>query len=305
MSLSRNYLAIENAEDAEAALSYLFTAAGDTAFTADKRVNECFYKRGRGRKMNPDLFSYVQTSDDVGEEDITEEIAITEERKKIINSYLERKIAAIEEEFEEQQRITKNMRGLILDLKSIYAYIFSKLDANDPNMFKDYVSPRIDVEPWVSQWSQDHLELESLNNYTKEEVYSKDKGETQLLKNIKNKISYDRYRILDELIEYFKKVSRGDIVEYILVNGFKFISESTTGITNTHSLTEEDYHVVNAARVTYISRRKIDLNYALELVNLPATTYKKRSNKIKLEILDLGEEFGDVANNKMKDFLIN
>ena len=65
-----------------------------------------------------------------------------------------------------------------------------------------------------------------------------------------------------------------------------------------------DLTVVNAARVTYISRRKIDLNYALELVNLPATTYKKRANKIKLEILDLGRELSEGTNNKMQEYLI-
>jgi hypothetical protein len=302
MSISRHYNSIESAEDAETALQYLFTAAGDSTNIAERRVNESFHKRGRGRKMDPELFSYVQTAYDVGEEDREEENALEDMQLKAINSLLERKIQAIETEFEEQNRVTKNMRGLIIDLKSTYALILSRIYSVQD--LKNFISPDIDVEPWLSNWSQDHLEVIPLNNYSEKEIYAADKGETKLLKNIKDKISFDRHKILDGLIEYFKGVSRGDIAEFIIVNGFKFISESAAGIKNENELTEEDFHVVNGARVTYISRRKIDLNYALELVNLPATTYKKRSTKIKLELIDLGEEISGGTNNKMHDYLI-
>jgi hypothetical protein len=304
MSLVKYYTAIEKAEDAQAALPYLFQAAGDSTFTADKRVGECFFTRGRGRKMDPELFSPVQTSYEVGEDDLTEETVIEKEIISGLNSYLEGKIQVINDEYESEGRVTKSMRSLILDLKSIYAQILSRIAVIQD--LKDFSSPLIDDEPWASEWTQDHLiNLKPLVNFSEKEIYSTDKGETKLLKNIKDKVSYDRYKILDNLIEYFKDVSRGDIAEYIMVNEFKFISDSSTSIIETHSLTEEDFHVVNAARVTFISRRKIDLNYALELVNIPSTTYKKRSGKIKLELLDLGEEIGNGTNNKMQDYLLD
>jgi hypothetical protein len=303
MSLVKYYTAIEKAEDAQTALEHLLVAGGDSSFTAQKRVGECFFTRGRGRKMDPDLFSPVQTSYELGEESLDEENVVEKEVIKGLNLYLEQKIKVIENEYEEQGRVTKNMRSLILDLKSIYAQILSKI--NSPLDLKNFISPLIDVEPWKSEWTQDHLTIQPLVNFSKEEIYAYDKGETKLLKNIKDRISYDRHKILDDLIEYFKSISRGDVAEYIIVNGFRFISDSSSKIIDDHKLTEEDFHVVNAARITFISRRKIDLNYALELINLPATTYKKRASKIKLELIDLGEELGDGMNNKMQDYLLD
>lgn len=303
MSLVKYYTAIEKAEDAQTALEHLLVAGGDSSFTAQKRVGECFFTRGRGRKMDPDLFSPVQTSYELEEESLDEESVVEKEVLKGLNLYLEQKIKVIETEYEEQGRVTKNMRSLILDLKSIYAQILSKI--NSPLDLKNFISPLIDVEPWKSEWTQDHLTVQPLVNFSKEEIYAYDKGETKLLKNIKDRISYDRHKILDDLIEYFKSISRGDVAEYIIVNGFRFISDSSSKIIDNHKLTEEDFHVVNAARITFISRRKIDLNYALELINLPATTYKKRASKIKLELIDLGEELGDGMNNKMQDYLLD
>lgn len=305
MSISRHYSALDNAEDAQSALPYVFLATGDSVFTAEKRVGECFFTRGRGRKMDDsDLFSYVQSTEELDDyEDTKMESDITAERVKVINTYLEGKIAAIQGEYDSENRITKNIRGRILDLKAVYAYMLSKID--NPNDLKDFVSPNIEENPWALEWSLNHLELEPLYNFTLDEVRSIDKGETKLFKDIKDKISYDRYKILDDLIEYFKSVQREDLVDYIKVNSFKFISDSTSGISNSHNLSDEDFAVVNSARVMYISRRKIDLNYSLELVNLPATTYKKRSNKIKNELLDLGDELSDGVNNKMKDYLIS
>lgn len=305
MSLSRHYSAIENAEDAQSALPYVFLAAGDSVFTSEKRVGECFFTRGRGRKMDAsEMFSFAQSSEDLEDyEDTSIEEDITSERIKVLNSYLESKITVIEKEYEKENRITKNIRSLILDLKAIYAYMLSKIENLDD--LKDFISPNLEKEPWALEWSLNHLKIESLSNYDKNEIYSVDKGETKLFKTIKDKITHDRFKILDDLVEYFKSTYREDLVEYIKVNSFKFISESTSGISNTHNLSESDFSLVNSARVMYISRRKIDLNYALELINLPATTYKKRSSRIKEELLNLGEELGDGINNKMKDYLIS
>lgn len=305
MSISRHYAALNNAEDAQSALPYVFLATGDSVFTAEKRVGECFFTRGRGRKMDDsDLFSYVQSTEDMDDyEDTKIESDITTERVKVINSYLESKINAINEEYTSENRVTKNVRGSIIDLKSVYAYMLSKIES--PNDLKDFASPDIKSDPWALEWSLNHLELDPLYNFSLDEVRPSDKGETALFKAIKDKISYDRFKILDDLIEYFKSTDREDLVEYIKVNTFKFISDSTSGIANSHDLSEEDFSVVNSARVMYISRRKIDLNYSLELVNLPATTYKKRSGKIKSDLLELGEELSSGVNNKMKDYLIS
>ena len=304
MSIEKHYNALEDAKEASLALPYLFLATGDAYYTAEKRVSECFFTRGRGRKMDTsDMYSYVQSTDDLDtEEDTQVEDSLNQSKLNILNTFLEAKISGIETEYKTESRITKNMKGRILDLKSIYAHMLSKI--YDPNELKDFISPSIVDEPWESSWDLSHLDIPTLDNYSTSEIMPPDKGETKLFRAIRSKIAYDRYKILDTLINHFKSTFREDLVDYIKVNGFKFISDSTSGISDSHQLTEEDFAVVNAARVTYISRRKIDLNYSLELIGLPATTYKKRSSKIKLELLDLGDELGDGVNNQIKDYLI-
>lgn len=302
-TLVKYYNAIENSEDAQAALSYLFVAAGDSSFTAEKRVGECFFTRGRGRKMDPELFSPIQKSYEIEDEDTTDEVMIEQEVLTSLNSYLEVKIKHIESEVDKYKSITKHITSLIIDLKSVYAQILSK--TNSVLDFKNYVSPDIAKEPWLSNWDSSNLKVDELLHFSSEPLYIPEEGETALFQKIRYKVAYDRYNILDNLVEYFKGVNRQDIVDYILVNEFKFISSSTSSIVEDHKLSDEDFSVVNSARVTFISKRKIDLNYALELLNLPSTTYKKRSGKIKMELLELGEDLGDGINNKMQDYLLN
>lgn len=303
MSLAKNYIGVETAEDSRAALSIVFYSAGDAIFTAEKRVNECFYTRGRGRNLNTDLYSYVQSVHEVDEFDDHVEEKLTDERVKILNKYLESKITSIEDEYESEKRVTKNITGLILDLKTVYSYMISQI--SNITELKDIVTPNIDEEPWLSNWAIDQLEVEPLKNYTEEEIRPSDKGENKLLKLIKNKIEHDRYQILDDLIEYFKSVKREDVVEAIKVNGFMFINDTASNITNSYNLDNADSHVVNAARINYIEKRKVDLKYSQELVGINASTYKKRSGRIKLEMIELGEELKEGNINLMQDYLIN
>ena len=82
MSISRHYSAVDNADDAQSALPYVFLASGDSVFTAEKRVGECFFIRGRGRKMDAsEMFSYAQSSEELDDyEDTKIESDVTSER---------------------------------------------------------------------------------------------------------------------------------------------------------------------------------------------------------------------------------
>lgn len=302
MSLIKHYLAIDSAVDAQAALPYVFMAAGDVSFTAEKRTSEAFFTRSRGRSLTEDLFSSSQTSSEVGDEDNEIESDVTKSRIKIINQFLELRISKIEKEYETEGRITANIKTLTFDLKAVYGYLLSKLFSIDD--LKEFISPDISKELWLELWDTKYLNVTELTNFTDLEIESTDKGETKLLRLIKNKVTHDRYQILDDLITYFSGRNRSEVVDFIKVSEFKFISEVTSGIRDLFNLSTEEFHVVNAARVNYLSKLKLDLNYSLELVDLAVTTYKKRSSRIKEELLDAGEELGSV-NNIMQDYLIS
>lgn len=300
--MERHYLNVEKAEDAEIALASVFFSQGDSYFTAEKRVGECFLTRGKGRRIDPELYSSVKSSKD-SEEEITEEfIEETSYQKiKLLNNYIEEKIKAIEKEFDDAGRVTKYINSLVLDLKSIYAIIFSKLYGTTE--FHKFISPNIDIKFWSTVWDTDYLKLEpKLRFYTDKDIISQEMGETKLLKKIKDKVSYDRFKILDDLLVYFEDINRKDIVEIILVRKFDFINTSASGIKNKYKLSEEDEEMISSARRSYISKRKIDLNYSLILVDIATTTYKKRSAKIKNEIYDLGDNGSKV--NIMHDFML-
>lgn len=303
MSIAKHYLSIEKADDARAALSFVFLAAGDAIFTAEKRVNENFFLRGRGRSLNTDLYSYVQSVHEVEELDDHVETNITDESLKILNQYIKTRIDLIEFEYESENRVTKNMQGLILDLKSVYSIIISQVQNLDE--LKDILTPNVDEEPWKTNWDVSHLVSEPLKNFSESEYQPSDKGDSKLINLIRTKVEYDRFKILDDLIEYFKTRNREDLIELIKVSTFKFISDSASNISNTYNLDLDAFNVINKARINYISRTKLDLKYTQELVGINASTYKKRSNKIKLELIDLGEELQTGNSNLMQDYLIN
>jgi hypothetical protein len=303
MSIAKHYMAVEESSDSRAALSYVFLAGGDAMFTAEKRVGECFFTRGRGRNLNTDLYSYVQSVTQVDEFDDHVEENLTDARLNILNKYLKSKIDQINNEFESEKRVTKNISGLILDLKSVYSIILSQVHNVDE--LKDVVTPNISEAPWTSNWEISQLMLPSLDNYTEQEIKPKDKGETKLIKLIKEKIEFDRYKILDNLINHFKEIDREDIIETIKLSKFKFINDTSNNIANIYNLNKTSYNIVNTARINYISKRKLDLKYSQELVGINASTYKKRSSRIKLEMIDLGEELKTGNLNLMQDYLIN
>lgn len=303
MSIAKFYMAVESAEDSRAALGHVFSAAGDAMFTAEKRVNECFFLRGRGRTLNADLYSYVQSVNEVDEFDDHVETNMTDARLDILNKYLKSRIDNIENEYESENRATKNIQSLILDLKSVFSIIISQVQ--NMGELKDVLTPNIEEEPWLSNWDVSQLSIEPLVNFSLDDIKPTDKGDSKLIKLIRTKIETDRYRILDELIEYFKDKGREDIVEYIKVSTFNFINDTATNITNVHNLDNDAYNVINKARINYISRKKLDLKYTQELVGINASTYKKRSNRIKLELVDLGEELKTGNLNLMQDYLIN
>ncbi len=278
-------------------------AGGDAIFTAEKRVGECFFTRGRGRNLNSDLYSYVQSVTEVDEFDDHVEENLTDARLNILNKYLRSKIEQINKEFESEKRVTKNISGLILDLKSVYSIILSQVHNIDE--LKDVITPNIDESPWKSEWNVSQLILPELVNYESSEIKIKDKGETKLIKLIKEKIEVDRYVILDKLISHFKEIDREDIIETIKLSKFKFINDTSNNIANIYNLNNESYTIVNSARINYISKRKLDLKYSQELIGINASTYKKRSSRIKLEMIDLGEELKTGNLNLMQDYLIN
>lgn len=301
MSLAKHYVAIDNAEDARAALGSVFLANGDAIFTADKRIAECFFTRGRGRSLNMELYSYTSTSDE-SEEDLHVEVKYLEEANKILNDYLESKIEMAEEEFSNIGRVTKNIMDIMYSLKVAYSLAISK---SDIDLLSNVSLPDIKKPLWSDIWSVSHLAIESLVHFSDEVIKPSEKPESELATLIRHKVRRDRYLILDELITYFESIDRGDIVEAIKVSEFQFINETSSSISDKYKVELEGYRVINEARIQYLSKVKVDLQYSQELIGIPASTYKKRIGAIKIELTDLGEELKQGNSNSMQDYILN
>lgn len=301
MSLARNYLAVESAEDARAALNFVFLANGDAVFTADKRVAECFFTRGRGRSLNTDLFSYATVVEDE-EEDLQVESRIAEEVNKIFNKYLESKMDMIEDEFANTGRVTKNINSILFDLKVAYSLILSKSDLDGLTTLS---LPDLDKPLWKEIWTVDHLKVEPLDNFSDDVIKPSERVEAKLATMIRAKVRRDRYQVLDTMINYFTEIGREDVVESIKVNEFQFINDTSSNISDKYKIEQEGYQIINEARLQYISKIKVDLQYAQELIGIHASTYKKRSGNIKLELNELGEELKTGNLNTIQDYILN
>jgi hypothetical protein len=301
MSLARHYLAIDNAEDSRAALNFVFLANGDSVFTAEKRIAECFFTRGRGRSLNTDLFSYATESIDE-DEDLHVETKFIEETNKILNKYLESKMEIIEEEFASTGKVTKNIKSILLDLKVAYSLILSKSDLDGLSSLS---LPDIDKPLWKELWEVDHLNILPLTNFSEDVVKPSERAESKLATMIRHRVRRDRYQVLDNLINYFTQIGRDDVVESIKVNEFQFINDTSTNISDKYKIELEGYQVINESRLQYISKIKIDLQYAQELIGIHASTYKKRSGNIKVELTELGEELKTGNLNSIQDYILN
>lgn len=301
MSLARNYLAVESAEDARAALNFVFLANGDAVFTADKRIAECFFTRGRGRSLNTDLFSYATVVEDE-EEDLQVESRIAEEVNKIFNKYLESKMDMIEDEFANTGRVTKNINSILFDLKVAYSLILSKSDLDGLTTLS---LPDLDKPLWKEIWTVDHLKVEPLDNFSDDVIKPSERVEAKLATMIRAKVRRDRYQVLDTMINYFTEIGREDVVESIKVNEFQFINDTSSNISDKYKIEQEGYQIINEARLQYISKIKVDLQYAQELIGIHASTYKKRSGNIKLELNELGEELKTGNLNTIQDYILN
>lgn len=301
MSLARHYLAINNAEDAKAALNAVFQANGDSIFTADKRIAECFFTRGRGRSLNTDLFSYTSTSDEE-DEDLQVEVKYFEETTRILNEYLESKLEMAEEEFSNVGRVTKNIMDLVYDLKVAYALALSR---SGLDLLSIISMPDIDKPLWGELWNVDHLIVEPLKHFSDDSIKPTEKPESKLATMIRHKVRRDRYIILDDLVTYFDSIKREDVVEAVKVNEFQFINDTTTSITNKYKIELEGFQVINEARLQFLSKVKIDLQYSQELIGINASTYKKRNGAIKSELTLLGEELKKGNSNSMQDYILN
>jgi hypothetical protein len=301
MSLARNYLAVESAEDARAALNFVFLANGDAVFTADKRIAECFFTRGRGRSLNTDLFSYATVVEDE-EEDLQVESRIAEEVNKIFNKYLESKMDIIEDEFANTGRVTKNINSILFDLKVAYSLILSKSDLDGLTTLS---LPDLDKPLWKEIWNVDHLKIEPLDNFSDDVIKPSERVEAKLATMIRAKVRRDRYQVLDTMINYFAEIGREDVVESIKVNEFQFINDTSSNISDKYKIEQEGYQIINEARLQYISKIKVDLQYAQELIGIHASTYKKRSGNIKLELNELGEELKTGNLNTIQDYILN
>jgi hypothetical protein len=301
MSLARNYLAVESAEDARAALNFVFLANGDAVFTADKRIAECFFTRGRGRSLNTDLFSYATVVEDE-EEDLQVESRIAEEVNKIFNKYLESKMDMIEDEFANTGRVTKNINSILFDLKVAYSLILSKSDLDGLTTLS---LPDLDKPLWKEIWNVDHLKIEPLDNFSDDVIKPSERVEAKLATMIRAKVRRDRYQVLDTMINYFAEIGREDVVESIKVNEFQFINDTSSNISDKYKIEQEGYQIINEARLQYISKIKVDLQYAQELIDIHASTYKKRSGNIKLELNELGEELKTGNLNTIQDYILN
>lgn len=301
MSIAKHYVAVSDAEDSKAALNYVFLANGDSVFTAEKRIAECFFTRGRGRSLNTDLFSYTTTSDEE-DEDMHVEVKYAEETTKVLNAYLESKLDQIEQEFADTGRITKNIKGLVLDLKVAYSLVLFKSDLDG---LDNLSLPDIDKPLWKELWEVDHLKIEPLDNFTDEVIKPMDKFEPTLARMIRHKVRRDRYLVLDTLITYFKSINRDDVVESIKIGEFQFMNDTSSNISDRYKIELEGYGVINAARQQYISKVKLDLQYSQELIGIHSSTYKKRSGSIKLEIAELGNELSTTNASSMQDYILN
>lgn len=301
MSLARHYLAIDSSEDSRSALNFVFLANGDSVFTAEKRIAECFFTRGRGRSLNTDLFSYATTAEDE-DEDLHVEAKYAEETTKIINEYLESKMDIIEDEFAETGRVTKNIKSLLLDLKVAYSLILSKSDLDGLSTLS---LPDIEKPLWKELWEVDHLNVEPLTNFSEDVLKPSERSEPKLATLIRYKVRRDRYKVLDILINYFSQIGRDDVVESIKVNEFQFINDTSSSISDKYKIELEGYRVIDEARLQYISKIKIDLQYSQELIGIHSSTYKKRSGNIKLELTELGEELKTGNLNAMQDYILN
>lgn len=310
-NLSKLYYAVERAADPAEALRYLFLSEGDALFIAEKRVAESFFIRGRHRKSTNELYSFISSSETAFEEEEQDEILAEESMDIIkgINTYIKSKIEEIESEFSNYSKVTKNITGLVMELKTIYSFILFKISSTH-DLVK-IIGPDLNKPCWVEILKSDAWDLSNLDNLTPlvnytEKDYSPTRydKETDLIYKIRRRIEYDRYALLDELITYFKNAEQEELADIILAQEFAFLNDTATGITGRYKLSKDQHNMINKMRINYISRVKIDLKYALVLINLSPTTYKSRSGKVKQDFIYIGEAISQ--NPKVFiDFVIN
>jgi hypothetical protein len=247
------------------------------------------------------LFSYATVVEDE-EEDLQVESRIAEEVNKIFNKYLESKMDMIEDEFANTGRVTKNINSILFDLKVAYSLILSKSDLDGLTTLS---LPDLDKPLWKEIWNVDHLKIEPLDNFSDDVIKPSERVEAKLATMIRAKVRRDRYQVLDTMINYFAEIGREDVVESIKVNEFQFINDTSSNISDKYKIEQEGYQIINEARLQYISKIKVDLQYAQELIGIHASTYKKRSGNIKLELNELGEELKTGNLNTIQDYILN